>query len=355
MAGAGLVRQSEALGRGGHAPVERRTDVAAREDQSSGVPFSTTTTVSSVSALDAFRCEVLRSVAHLESRTAPWSAFRGVIDRRLGAAPTPRLVFELGAHLKEALVAFPWDGTAGHAAKAGKAWEILVCWYLNLVFWGTNVVAVLPVRGTVPSVLADALVVRIRNVETTKETDLVVFSVPEQPAGAALGVEEIDRIIRRDPKQCRLGVIQCKTNWNENAQIPMLWNIVYLYSMMNQHVPNVSVGRNGVSPQSFEQFSYSFATVPTNTPKGPTRRHPAEDPLRMNRSFSATSTPVVRVSALSGGNYWGVPTIPSVADALSEYFGRNFLSQFSGGVQAHIGRTVLGDPSVLRRFLDFAF
>lgn len=22
-------------------------------------------------------------------------------------------------------------------------------------------------------------------------------------------------------------IIQCKTNWNDNAQIPMLWNMVY--------------------------------------------------------------------------------------------------------------------------------
>ena len=84
-------------------------------------------------------------------------------------------------------------------------------------------------------------------------------------------------------------------------------------------------------------------TVPTNTEKD------GKD------NFKPTSTAVVRVQSMTGGNYWGNPSISGVADSIAEYFGRNFSHVFEGGVQRHIAKNIVANPEVLKMFIDFDF
>jgi hypothetical protein len=119
----------------------------------------------------------------------------------------------------------------------------------------------------------------------------------------------------------------------------MLWDIVY--NAQNLRLPTVAVGEGGFSPYSFQNFSYAFMTVPTNTGGIST--------------FKRTTTAVVRVRGLSGGNFWGHPSTPGVADSISEFLGRNFQSQFSAGVQKHLQSNLLSHPTLLSDFLSFRF
>ena len=283
----------------------------------------------------------LRSLAELDARTVPWPSFKVAITSQLGPTPTATDVFELGATLKRVFKSHQRSRSQGELSRGGASWEILTCWYLNLLFWGTNTVVVRPRKNIVPRVFSDALAVRIKGVLTTKETDLLAFTVPTLPAGVAATSASIDVAVRANPLGSRLGVIQCKTNWNDNAQTPMLWNMIY--SAQNLHVSNVTVGMNGFTPHSFGGFSYAFITVPTNTQKN------GKEP------FTPSTTSVVRVGALTGGNYWGNPSTPEVADQVAEYCGRNFPGEFAGGVQHHIANNVLSDPAVLEMFLNFEF
>jgi hypothetical protein len=209
------------------------------------------------------------------------------------------------------------------------------------VFWDTDTVVIRPSAKLVPKVVRDALSVRVKGVLTTKESDLIVVSLPQQPPGVELDLARTDDLIRADPTRVAIGVIQCKTNWNDNAQAPMLWNIVY--SARNLQVPGVTVGAGGFAPSSFGGFSYAFVTVPTNTEKA------GKD------AFKPSSTAVIRVAGLSGGNYWGSPSRARVADQVSEYFGHNFAPVFSGGVLHHLGTKVLQDSRIYQMFLDFDF
>jgi hypothetical protein len=198
-----------------------------------------------------------------------------------------------------------------------------------------------PKKKLLPSVVADAMTVKVKGVTTSKETDVIVIEVPENNSSTDLDTKSIDQIIRSDPQSTSVGVVQCKTNWNDNAQIPMLWNIVY--AAQNLQVQNVVVGSNGFSPSSFGKFSYAFMTVPTNTEKN------GKD------NFNPGSTAVVRVQGMTGGNYWGNPSQSGVADSVSEYFGRNFDDVFEGGVQKHITSKLLTRPDVIQKFLNFDF
>ena len=43
--------------------------------------------------------------------------------------------------------------------------------------------------------------------------------------------------------------LQCKTNWNDNAQIPMLWDLIY--NAQGFKISNISVEIKGISLNSF--------------------------------------------------------------------------------------------------------
>ncbi|MDB9969140.1 hypothetical protein OAE08_05705, partial [Gammaproteobacteria bacterium] len=97
-------------------------------------------------------------------------------------------------------------------------------------------------------------------------------------------------------------------NWNDNAQIPMLWDMVYSAKGFGR---SVTVGSKGRSIESFASFTYSFVTVPSQ---------------KDIAGYKVTSTAVNRVKHISGGNYWGLPNKQGVADSLNEFIGRNLIA-----------------------------
>ncbi len=115
-----------------------------------------------------------------------------------------------------------------------------------------------------------------------------------------------------------LSVIQCKTNWNDTAQVPMLWDIVY---NTRAFLPGsqVTVGINNHSLSTLRGFTYCFAAVPTND---------------LNQ-YGPTKMAVKRVANLSGGNYWGFATRNGVAFSIKEIFNRNFSSGY-GNLRAEL-------------------
>jgi len=207
----------------------------------------------------------------------------------------------------------------------------------NLIFWGTNVLAVRRNKSYVPKVVLDAVSVTISNHSTNSESDILIFTVPNAPTSGVLDLTAASELIQLNQSSAELAVLQCKTNWADNAQIPMLWDLIYNSSGRNK-VPNVSVGRNGVNPDTFKRFSYGFVTVPTQ--KKPHR---------------ANSLAVLRVKSLTGGNYWGHASAPSIASCINEYFLRNFPAAFPGGVHAHITRQIETDSEYFKRFREITF
>lgn len=289
--------------------------------------------------LDQYRLATLQDCASLPAITKTWPAFQPEIMRILGTSPTPSQIFSLGDHLAQIFQQQKWTLSQSDKGTAGNAWEILICWYLNMLLFGSEAVVLKPSKKFTPKVVQEALSVKVLGVATNKEADLLAFSLPTAALSGLPNRDDIDKEIRAMPKSCNLTVIQSKTNWNDNAQAPMLWDIVY--NAQNLRLPTVVVGEGGFSPYSFQNFSYAFMTVPTNTGGF--------------AKFKPNTTAVVRVRGLSGGNYWGHPSVPRVADSISEFVGRNFQSQFSGAVQNHIQTNLLSEVGLLDRFLTFSF
>lgn len=290
-----------------------------------------------MSSIDEFRLHMLRHISKLESFKNSWPFWEPLILGHLGSKPTAQGIYELGEKLEEIFKGNVVTGRDNSAlSKGGTAWECLICWYMNLVLFGTDVVVVKPHSNFMPKTLSDALAISISNIKTNTESDLVAFNVPSLRNGALYHLKSIDTVISNNPLDTEVSVIQCKTNWNDNAQIPMLWDLIY--SSNSFRMANISVGNNGINPTSFKRFTYSFVTVPTS--RGP---------------FSPTSLAVLRVKNLSGGNYWGRKSKSGVARSVSEFFTTNFANYFIGTVQQSIQNNVLSNHNMLHKFIGLNF
>ena len=288
-------------------------------------------------AIDSFRLGMLRHIAGLASFNASWEIWKPEISKILSTDSSPESIFDLGDKISEIFRSRTIVGRDNTSlSQGGVAWECLVCWYLNLIFWGTDVIAIRPHVNFLPETIKDALSVSIQNISTNTESDLIVFSIPNAPESTLLTLDLIDGLLRANANAVSLSVVQCKTNWNDNSQIPMLWDLIY--NSASFRVPNVSIGRNGVSPVSFSRFSYSFVTVPTS--RGP---------------YLPTKLPVLRVRGLTGGNYWGHPTTPGVAKSLKEFFTTNFATSFNQPIQEHIRSNLVNNTELVEKFINLSF
>jgi len=289
-------------------------------------------------AVDKFRNRILGKLSEIPSLRDSWGQFSEKIDSVIPNQPNANQIFLLGEHLSAIFQSNSISGRdQSQLSGGGAAWECLITWYLNLVFWGTDVIATRQNRNFVPPVINESLSVTIANHQTNTESDIVIYSIPDTQNLDDLSLNDIDDLIRSNIRIVDLAVVQCKTNWNDNAQIPMLWDLIY--NSTNFRIPNVFVGINGVSPSSFRNFTYSFVTVPTTT----------------RTRFTPSNLAVLRVNNLTGGNYWGKTTHQGVALCINNFFGRNFVNHFNGGVQTHITNQINLDSNYYKRFRNLSF
>lgn len=293
-------------------------------------------------ALDEFRFGTLHNLARIPSFQKAWPTYRAAIVEILGDNPTGQDVFRLGDRLSDIFRANFAERSQSGVSAGGTNWECLVSWYLNFVCYGTGLVAAKRTRKNTPRVLSDSISVTLHGYSATTEADVLVYSVPgiETSRIENLTVEDVNQLIEIDTNACSVAVVQCKTNWNDNAQIPMLWDMIYR-SLTFVEAASVRIGQNGVNPKSFRNTSikYAFMTVPTTS----------------RDKIKAGGVAVTRVSGLSGGNYWGYPTKDGVAAGFSDFLNCNFPEFFTGSIPNHITRQMASRPDLLKRFVDLDF
>lgn len=268
-----------------------------------------------------------------------WPTWKNKISEILGDNFNERDIINLGDSLSDIFRSTGGEGRGqGQLSGGGTAWESLVCWYINLCSIGSRTVAIRKM-SLVPKSIQDAITVNYGNFACNTESDITVVTFPDLPdyntqiedlAVMNNGVlidtfrrnrfntELSDFLSARDFDNYEIGVIQCKTNWNDNAQIPMLWDMIY--SANGFRGRNITIGRNGFNIHNASNFSYSFVTVPSN----------------QRANYSDSSVAVKRVTNLSGGNYWGLPTVHNVARSLKEIFTNNFQTGYPNNIRTEI-------------------
>jgi hypothetical protein len=273
--------------------------------------------------IESYRKAAVESAMSTNSAINSFPHWSKAISIITGGRLSGRVIFDLGDDLKEIFSASSQgntrvgENTNSSVSAGGAAWESLVCWYLNLCLIGSNVVVIKSKKDLLPRFITDAIAVKYNNFKSNTEADLIYIAFPEKVEWPEKGEKELfsqyfDRVLSNAfaMKDIGVGVIQTKTNWNDNAQIPMLWDMVYSAKGFGR---NVTVGSKGRSIESFASFTYSFVTVPSQKD--------------IDKNYKVTSTAVNRVRNISGGNYWGLPTKDGVADSLNEFIGRN-LSEY---------------------------
>ena len=207
--------------------------------------------------LEKCREAVVLDALGIASARKSFPLWRQTILNRFGPKLTGDAVFELGDHLREVFKSssegMTRDGGSSNSvvSTGGAAWESLVCWYLNLLLVGTRAIVIKSKKDFVPKFLADAITVKYNNFKSNTEADLLYIVFPEvenwpQRIESEKFSNYFDRIVDEigGMRSLSVGVIQTKTNWNDNGQIPMLWDMVY---SARQFGRNVQVGSNGRS------------------------------------------------------------------------------------------------------------
>jgi hypothetical protein len=269
-----------------------------------------------------------------------WGTWKLKIQERLNGNYNENDIINLGDHLSEI---FKSTGTGGREqgqlSGGGTAWESLICWYINLCTIGTRIVAVKKM-SLVPKPIQDAITINYGSFPCNTESDITVIIFPNEGIyghnifdlnvldnnGGQIQVhkkgkptiELMNFLANRDFQKFEIGIIQCKTNWNDNAQIPMLWDMIY--SAKGFPGRNISIGRNGYSISGINRFTYSFVTVPSNS----------------KDQYKSSSVCVKRVTNLSGGNFWGKESVNDVARSIKEIFTNNYDSGFNTNIRNDI-------------------
>lgn len=270
--------------------------------------------------IETLRKSVITDLLNTGVANSYWQTWSRLFRQYFGNNPTADTILNSGEHLSEI---FKSTGTAGRSqsdlSKGGKAWELLITWYINLCTINSRVVAINK-KGTLPKAIKESFTVNYSNLACSSESDITVVVFPDLECFTAdnadlitwkgnVNKRKLNELVSDNFDQFEVGIVQCKTNWNDTAQIPMLWDMVYAQGGFSSR--QITVGSNNYSIDMLKKFTYSFATVPTNK----------LDTLKSN------SLPVGRVKNISGGNYWGLPSAQNIASNVKDIF-RNFRDGF---------------------------
>jgi len=305
--------------------------------------------------IEYLREEVIKMVLNTPSVKKVWPTWKLQI-KTLIPNLSERQIYDLGDYLRDIFYSTKVARSQGGVSTGGTCWESIVCWYLNLCLIGRRTVVIKHNKKTLPPCISDAMTVNYGSFPSNTESDLIAITFPDKSDYTidkdSINVYDsdgnpiptyktsrskynfiniLDALCTRDFNDIEIHIIQCKTNWNDNAQIPMLWDAVYSATNFKS---GVTVGRSGFSISDVKKFSYSFVTVPTVKPS----------------KFKKDSIPVLRVRSLSGGNYWGMKSSSSIADSIKEMLGRNLKS---GHVQNHLTTIKTAIPNLFTTYNYF--
>lgn len=295
--------------------------------------------------IEYYRQEAVNSLFSTSSFQTFWEYVKEDIKSDI-LPPTAASFLDLGDKLGPIFRSVTTERSQSGVSSAGTVWESFVCWYLNLCLAGSRTVVFKQRKSLMPSAFKSALKVKYNNFPSNTESDLIAITFPDgdiyseqienlssHPSNLFNGIslfnnndkfnllKALDKLSEEHFSQYEIVVLQCKTNWNDNAQIPMLWDMVYSSEGFSR---NIIVGTDGYRLSDLHNFSYAFVTVPT---------------VSLDK-LKASSTPVKRVNNLSGGNYWGFDSRNDVASSIKEIFSRNFPNASTQGVRSRLASTV---------------
>ncbi len=215
--------------------------------------------------------------------------------------------------------------TQSMKSQAGVVFESLITWYCNLCLAGTRSVVIKSKKSLVPEPFFDAITADYGDITESSEADLICLTFPDKKVFTEdvekVKKSELEKLVIDNFNSFELGVISCKTPWNDFSVIPQHWDLVYSLAIDNNDAlksKGIKIGIKGKHITDFKKFFYAFVTLPSQDPK----------------KIKAKGMPVVRLRQLSGGNYWCLPNKSNYAKSIKEIF-QNF-SSVTGNRNEHL-------------------
>lgn len=288
-----------------------------------------------ITIIEKLRKEAITKLFKMEGFSSVWPQWSNKI-KEINSHLTERSLLDLGDYLRTIFYSTNDGRNQSSVSAGGAAWEALICWYLNICNIGRRTVIVKHHKDLIPTPVSNGITVNYGSFISNTESDLIAITFPDlveytdsyksiairdskdnlimPKEDCSNYLELLNALTNRDFKMLEIHIIQCKTNWNDNAQIPMLWDMVYSSKAFNK---DISIGKSGFNMNNTKSFSYSFVTVPTSHPENITEK----------------STCVARVRNLSGGNYWGMESKSGVASSVKEILNRKLST---GHTESHL-------------------
>ena len=288
--------------------------------------------------IEDYRYNIIKSLFELKSFYTPWPTWKKQIKKKIKELNSNNII-NLGDDLREIMFSTNKGRNQSTQSAGGKAWECLICWYLNLCLVGSKTIIIRPIKAFNPKVIKDAISVNYSTFSSNTESDLMAIKFSEEinSLEGSFNIDDIDKHISENIDKISIYNIQCKTNWNDNAQIPMLWDIVYQAEGFKTNY--ISVGSNNRKLSHFNEFKYCFVTAPTQK--------------NTNKLFKQSSTCVKRVHNISGGNYWGMKTKQGVAFSIKEIITKHFDDGNNlGSIRADLNNSIKNINNY--QYFDFA-
>ena len=245
----------------------------------------------------------------------------------------PEKILDLGDNLRKIMYAAYTkienpniNETNSMKAKAGNRWECLITWYCNLCLIGTRSVVIKKSKKIIPSPFLDAVTLDYGDTTEDSEADLVSITFPDNEEFTKhipklLSLKEHEKLVNKHFKEFEMGIISCKTPWNDFSIMPQHWDLIYFLAINHPDVlrsKKMMIGINEFSITQLKDFFYTFVALPSQQPE----------------ELHAKKLEVVRLRTLSGGNFWGLET-NSFAKSMKEIFPRIFSSSI-GTREQHI-------------------
>ena len=287
-------------------------------------------------------------------------------------------IFELGEHLRDVFFSTKDESeesttseTQSMKSSGGRLWERLVAYYLNYCLANTRTV----VFTGVPKFEAIRTAVTFNDMDSASEVDLLAVTFPEKPEfqddifdirvfnqadGMSIPIEIInntrisektrmnrlaDYYINMSYPEIGIHVIQCKTNWNDDIQTPMLWGLLYDLSRSGVRLPvssSIAFGSGKYTLPRLDDFSYSFVALPSqNNGEYETDLEKRKRlSISFEQKFSEENLPVKRAKFIKGGYYWGLPKHNTI-HPVGELLNRNLATGLKGHIVENIESNIV--------------
>ena len=277
------------------------------------------------SIIEQLRNDAVSKLFTGKSVQEAWKKWHPVITDLIGSTPQANKIFDLGDHLRHVMFSAhekidkpTLSQTQAMKSRSGVLWESLLTWYCNLCLIGTRSVVIKKSKSLVPSQFLDAITADYGTQQEDSEADVLTLTFPD---GMDLtSFQTLEKLVDEHFKDFELGVISCKTPWNDFTVIPQHWNMVYNLAINNPDALEMKIGINDWDVTVLKKFFYAFATLPSQKPE----------------IIKSTSLPVVRLKKLSGGNFWGLPSKKDIAKSTKEIFKKNFSSSIGDGIESNL-------------------